>query len=192
MFWSPVWTPTLLFVEFILQPSFSLFGVVMACILIDFVTGFAKAKFNKQDRTSKAMRRTFIKLSQYMVPIFLLWGASLICHYQPEYKTYEKMLRTFCGFVMMFVIYIEVTSIFENLYEIDKTSPIARYLYKYALIILKVGLEHNAVKETADRLKHKQQNTASNLKIDQADTAADLKNQQADEAADLTRQNQQP
>jgi hypothetical protein len=153
MFWSPVWTPTLLLVEFIFQPSFSLLGVVMTLIGIDFVTGFAKAKFKKEERTSEGMRKTFIKLSQYLIPIFMLWGASLVCRYQPEYVLHEKMLRNFCGFVMMFVIYIETTSIFENLYEIDKTSPIARYLYKYALIILKVGLEHNALKQAAIGIK---------------------------------------
>lgn len=183
MFWSPIWTPTLLFLEFILQPSFSLFGVVMTVIAIDFVTGFAKAKFLKQARTSQGMRKTFVKLSQYLTPIFLLWGASLVAHYEPGYAVHEKMLRTSCGFVMMFVVYVEVTSIFENLYEIDKTSPIARYLYKYALIVLKWGLEHNQIKEAADRLLQQQESDASALKKVQADTAYDLKNEQANDAA---------
>jgi hypothetical protein len=55
---------------------------------------------------------------------------------------------------MLFIIYIEVTSIFENLYAIDNTSMISKYLYKPVLVILKFGIENNAVVKAADKIEN--------------------------------------
>jgi phage-related holin len=146
-----LWASTLLMFEFLVNPSFSVFGVMLAVIFIDLVTGVVKAKFKKVNRTSEGYRKTLVKLLQYLVPVLILWGAG---KFIPEYAV---RLKQASGWVMMFIIYIEVTSIFENLYEIDKTSPISKYLYKNMLVILKFGLEKNAVQAAADKINQQKE-----------------------------------
>jgi hypothetical protein len=136
------------FFEFLTKPTFSIFGLVLGAILLDFITGVTKAKFKKQDRTSEGYRKTIVKLLQYIIPILILWAAG---RWIPEYK--EKLQQA-SGFVMLFIIYIEVTSIFENLYAIDNTSMISKYLYKPVLVILKFGIENNAVVKAADKIEN--------------------------------------
>jgi len=133
------WGVTLLFFDLIVTPSLDMVYIVAASIVIDFITGIAKARMKKQERTSEGYRRTMVKLLQYVVPIIVLWGGSRLIH------DYKDQLEKFAGWLMLFVTYIEVTSIFENLYEIDKKSTIAKYLYKNVLKILKFGIENNPV-----------------------------------------------
>lgn len=143
------WAAILLWFDFFMAPSFNLFGVVLAVMAIDLVTGLTKAKFKKIERTSEGLRKTIVKLMQYIIPIFIFWGAG---RFIPEYK---DRLQQASGWVMMFIIYIEVTSIFENLYEIDKKSIISKFLYKPALKILKFGIENNAVTAAAEKVPEK-------------------------------------
>ena len=133
------WGVTLLFFDLLITPSLDMVYIVAAAIVIDFITGIAKAKMKNQERTSEGYRRTMIKLLQYVVPIIVLWGGSKLIH------DYKEQLEKFAGWLMLFVTYIEATSIFENLYEIDKKSTISKYLYKNVLKILKFGIENNPV-----------------------------------------------
>ena len=120
------WGVTLLFIDVLIHPSFNMFFVVLGAILLDFITGIAKAKFQKIARTSEGYRRTVVKLMQYIVPILVIWIAS------KRVPGYEATLKEIGGWLMLFITYIEVTSIFENLYEIDKKSVIGKYVYKPA------------------------------------------------------------
>lgn len=141
-----LWGGILLGIDLMISPSFNLLTVVLILIALDFITGITKAKMKKKDRTSEGYRKTITKLLQYLVPILVLWVAG---KYIPEHKA---MLQSASGYVMMFICYIEATSIFENLYEIDKTSVISRFLYKPMLKILKLGIEKNPVTEAADKI----------------------------------------
>lgn len=133
------WATILLFFDLLVTPSLDMVYIVAAAISIDFATGIAKAKMRKQERTSEGYRRTMVKLLQYVVPIIVLWGGSTLI------SEYKENLEKFAGWLMLFVTYVEVTSIFENLYEIDKKSVIGKYLYKNVLKILKFGIENNPV-----------------------------------------------
>lgn len=141
------WAAILLWFDFFMKPSLSLMGVVMATVAIDFITGVIKARMQRKARTSTGYRKTLTKLSQYIVPVVVLYGAS---YYIPEYT---ERLRQASGFVMLFIIYIEVTSIFENLYSLDQKTPISKYMYKPVLTILKFGIEHNPVVEAAENIQ---------------------------------------
>lgn len=140
------WAGILLFLDFIINPTFGLFTAAIILMLIDLVTGIAKAKFQHRERTSEGYRKTVVKLLQYMVPVIVLYmGARFI----PEHAI---MLKKASGYLIMFICYIEATSIFENLYEMDKKSMIAKYLYRPALIVLKFGLEKNPVNNAAEKV----------------------------------------
>lgn len=143
------WGGTLLFIDIMIHPSFNMFFVVLGAILLDFITGIAKARFHKVARTSEGYRKTVVKLMQYIVPILVIWIAS------KRVPGYEKTLKEIGGWLMLFITYVEVTSIFENLYEIDKKSVIGKYVYKPALKILKFGIEHNPVTAAADKIDEK-------------------------------------
>lgn len=100
------WGVTLLFIDVLIHPSFNMFFVVLGAILLDFITGIAKAKFQKIARTSEGYRRTVVKLMQYIVPILVIWIAS------KRVPGYEATLKEIGGWLMLFITYIEVTSIF--------------------------------------------------------------------------------
>lgn len=139
------WGGTLLFIDIIAAPSFNMLFVVLGAIGMDFVTGVTKAKFNKTARTSEGYRKTIVKVMQYLVPILVIWVAS------KRVPGYEKTLKEIAGWLMLFITYIEATSIFENLYEIDKKSVIGKYVYRPALKILKFGIENNPVVKAAEK-----------------------------------------
>lgn len=175
------WAGILLFIDVtFLTPKFNLIWVVCAAICVDFITGVIKAKMQRQARTSSGYRKTVVKLSQYLIPVLCLFAISWVAkNNAPEY---ELKLKQINGFIMYFIIYIELTSILENLYEVDRTSSIAKYIYKPLLKILKFGLENNPVLDAADKLKKEQKHTASDLKHDQKDTASELKTEQQNTA----------
>lgn len=146
-----LWGGVMLFIDLIVNPSFELLGFVLGAIALDFVTGVTKAKFKKEARTSEGYRKTIVKVMQYIIPVLILWVASYrVPHYQ-------NAIQQMAGWVMLFIIYIEVTSTFENLYEIDRKSVIAKYLYRPALKILKFGIEHNPVVDAAKKIDDKKE-----------------------------------
>ena len=83
---------------------------------------------------------------------------------------------------MYFILYIEITSILENLYKVDGTSSIAKYIYKPLLTILKFGLENNPILDAADKLKKEHKHEAKELKHEQKETASELKTEQQNTA----------
>lgn len=141
------WASVFLFIDFLITPSLNLMIVVVLAMTFDFATGIVKAKFKKEARTSEGYRKTIVKFMQYIVPIVVLYAASKMI---PEHANWLKSLS---GYLMMFIIYIEVSSIFENLYDIDSASSIAKYFYRPALMILKFGIEKNPVTTAAEKLK---------------------------------------
>lgn len=144
------WGGILLFIDIMTIPTFKLFYVLVAAIGIDFITGIIKAKMQKKARTSQGYRKTVVKLMQYIVPVVVIWMGS------KNIPEYANTLKEVGGWLMLFIVYIEGTSIFENLYEIDQKSIIAKWVYKPALKLLKFGIENNQVVKAAEELDKKQ------------------------------------
>lgn len=182
------WGGVLLFIDVnFLTPKFNLIWVVCAAIIVDFITGVIKAKVNRQARTSAGYRKTVIKLSQYLIPVLCLFAVSWVA--KSNAPQHELTLKQVNGFIMYFIIYIELTSILENLYEVDRDSSIAKYIYKPLLTILKFGLENNPAIQAADKLKTEQKNTAAELKQEQGHTAIELKTEQKNTAEEKRNEN---
>jgi len=120
-----------------------LLAAVFIGMIIDFITGVIKAKFKGQERTSEGYRRTVKKVTQYFTAIGLSLGIQYLV--KTTVTNSSADLQYISVFVCLFVLYIEITSILENLWEIDKTSTISKFLIKPLLIILKFGLENNPV-----------------------------------------------
>jgi phage-related holin len=123
---------------------------LLTAMAVDFITGVVKAKFKKVERTSEGYRRTVKKITQYFTAAALAIGLQFLSKALWEAQSANMVYITM--FVLVFIIYIEVTSIFENLYEIDSASPFAKYFIKPLLIILKFGIKNNPAQKAADSI----------------------------------------
>lgn len=142
---------TFLGFTFDLTPNVPLLLVsVLIGMVIDFATGVIKAKFKKQERTSEGYRRTVKKVTQYFTAIALSLGIQYLVKRTVSNATTD--LQYISVFVCVFVLYIEITSILENLYEIDNRSMMARFLIRPLLVIMKFGLERNPIIKAEDQL----------------------------------------
>lgn len=154
-----VWGFILLGVDLLMTPRMTTIGIIFTLVVIDFITGIAKAKIQKVARTSEGYRRTIIKVLQYLIIPVVFWLAGYyvktnLVGSPEDIETMKKvslMLEKIGGWLMLFIIYIEVTSIFENVYEIDKKGMFAKLL-KPILAILKFGFENNPIQRLADKL----------------------------------------
>lgn len=155
------WSTILIGIDLYISPSMNIFLIMWVAIGIDFATGITKAKLLKVARTSEGFRKTVIKVAQYVTPVLVIGFVALrmpkeidLVDGNPYFN--KILLNKVNGWLMMFIIYIEVTSIFENLYEIDKKTVIAKFIYKPALTILKLGIEKNPVVQAADKIDQQQ------------------------------------
>ncbi len=128
---------------------FLLVAMVVA-MAMDFVTGVIKAKIQKVARTSEGYRLTVKKIVQYFMAAGLCLGLNYLVKTVIAEKT--EAILYINMFVLFFIIYIEVTSILENLYEIDNKSKFSKYLIKPLLSIMKFGLEKNSVVKAAESI----------------------------------------
>jgi phage-related holin len=114
----------LLFIKLQVFPNANLLVYLGIAIAVDFVTGVLKAIILKQARTSSGFRRTVTKFLQYggtlVVGVILAnvakennWGAS-------------STLNFFNDALIVFMVYIEATSVFENMYACDSKSVFSK------------------------------------------------------------------
>lgn len=139
----------LLLLKVTFLPSVSLLLYMAIAIVLDFATGIVKAKVLSQVRTSAGYRRTVIKFLQYGGSIAI----GLILANAGEGKAaepFKAMLSYFNDGLILFIIYIEATSVFENLYAIDKSSMISKYFIAPVLKILTWQIKNNPVTEMGD------------------------------------------
>jgi phage-related holin len=120
---------------------YMLMYAVVIGMVVDFATGVIKAKMKKEERTSEGYRRTVKKVTQYFTAIGLSLGIQYLV--KQTLTSTDADMKYISVFVLVFVLYIEVTSIMENIYEIDSHSTMARFFIRPLLSILKFGLEKN-------------------------------------------------
>lgn len=115
----------LLFIKFSLLPDKILLCWMGVAIAIDFITGFSKAVVKHENRTSNGLRKTITKFLQYggglAVGVILTQAAQ-----QHKVEGIEQMISYFNDGLVMFIIYVEVTSILENLIAIDNKSQVSK------------------------------------------------------------------
>lgn len=121
-------------------------------ILLDFITGVIKAIVKGEQRTSVGYRRTVKKFTQYFGAI----GASIIAQYALSFKFVSSEFNYISEFLnnslLMFIIFIELTSILENLIEVDNKSPFAVYLIRPIHSIMTFAIRHNKFIQQSEKL----------------------------------------
>lgn len=135
---------SLLFVKLTFLPNLTMLGWVFFAVLVDFMTGVLKAKLNKQLLTSGGFRQTSIKCLQY---IGLIVGGIIIGN---SFEKQSDIVKWVNDGLLMFILYVEVYSIFENLYAMNPNSKVSKMIFKPAMRILTIGLEKNSLNKAAD------------------------------------------
>lgn len=145
---------SMLFVKLSFFPNANLLLWMGITIALDFLTGISKAYVLKQARTSSGFRKTILKFLQYggsiAVGIVLANTAK-----ENNLDGTHHVLSLFNDGLVVFIIYIEVTSIFENLYACDKTTVFSKYIITPALKILTAQIKNNPLMKEAENLKEK-------------------------------------
>lgn len=141
---------TLLNVTFNWIPSTSLLMTMGLAIVLDFVTGVIKAVVLKNDRTSEGYRRSVVKFTQYVGAVLV----SMLLSYLAEQNQQFIQLQTYINYLgnglLSFIIFIEATSVFENMYAIDNKTPFSRYFIKPLLKILTFQIANNPLTKIKD------------------------------------------
>lgn len=110
-------------------PSTQLLIWLGIALILDLITGVSKAVVNNVQRTSKGFRETIKKFIQYGGAFIVAVVLSSIAKENSVIDTTPYI--SFLGNAMVvYMIYIEVISILENLVEVDKDSEISRLIIK--------------------------------------------------------------
>jgi phage-related holin len=129
---------TFLNITFNFMPPVHLFGILGVSMLLDLITGVAKAVYMGDARTSNGYRKTLIKTTQYMGSICVTLILRYLLLKQPELMNGVRYVNWIANGLIVFIILIECTSILENLYAINKTSIFARIFIKPFLMLLTI------------------------------------------------------
>ncbi|MCX8018930.1 MAG: phage holin family protein [Chitinophagaceae bacterium] len=135
------WLFFLGFIKFTFWPDANLLGWMLIAVAIDFLVGFMKAVFLNQKRTSAALRKTLVKFLQYGGAI----AAALILQNALFDKKDERLtglLQYTTDVIVIFIIYVELVSIFENLIEIDPENFMSRYFFKPVHNVLTLNIQN--------------------------------------------------
>lgn len=148
---------SILNVNFNILPS----GALMVCIgfvvLLDLVTGVIKAIIKGDARTSFGYTRTLKKGTQYLGAISISTVLKYLYSLPNKENTqaYLPFMNYFHNGLLLYIIYIEVYSIFENLNEIDRKSPFARFIIRPMLSIMGFSIKNNFISQQAEKLESK-------------------------------------
>lgn len=130
---------SLLFFKLTFFPNMDLLAWVFIAIFIDFLTGVIKAKIQGKQLTSGGFRQTVIKCLQY---IGLIVGGIVMGNSLPKES---EIVRWVNDGLLLFIMYVECYSIFENLYAFNPESKVAKLVFKPIMTLLTAGLERNKI-----------------------------------------------
>lgn len=140
---------------FTATPHWHLLIGVIGVVILDFLTAMAKLKAQKIEPTSEGYRRSISKFSQYGGAIAVAYGLYFL------FKAQLPNAPIVLNIILLAVIFVEVTSIFENLYEVDSKSYFGRYFIYPVLKIMKFGMVQNpAMKQLEKMQKEEEANLA--------------------------------
>jgi phage-related holin len=126
--------------ELAFLPKPVLLYLLMGAMFIDLVTGLVKSWQRGVATASAGFQRTVIKMSRYTAVIFGVWiAANVICNTSGAKADYSPAINGTVGFLS----FIEIYSIFENVYEIDPTGPLSKWFIGPALKLLRGRLINN-------------------------------------------------
>ncbi len=141
---------SLLFFKLTFFPRLDLLAWVFIAVVIDLLTGVVKAFIKKQAVTSQGFRQTAVKALQYSGLII----AGIIIGNSFEKNT--DLVRWVNDGMLLFLLYVEVYSIFENLRDMNPESKVSKMIFSPALTILTLGMQRLSLNKLTESSKEKQ------------------------------------
>lgn len=134
----------------LLLPKLSL--LLWICILMaaDVITGLIRSRVLKQPITSERARGTIVKFLQYFGCIGL---TVVLINQNHDNKTLVQVMEWAKDGLVILIIYIECLSIFENLYAMDKTTPLAVYVIQPIYFLLSLAVRNNPLTKAKQQAK---------------------------------------
>lgn len=135
-----------------------------AAIFLDLLTGVIKASYNNEVRTSEGYRRTVVKFMQYggAVCVSMLLKFLVSLKDQQAVQALGPYMDYLNDGLLIFIIFIEVTSVLENMYAIDSKSPFAIYFIKPLLRLMTFAIKNNSFSKSLEDQEKKQDTTLDN------------------------------
>lgn len=121
----------------IVLPPASLLIWLGLTMTLDLMTGVAKAVRNNVPRTSTGFRKTVVKFIQYGGAISIGIILANVSEFRKDDSS-EWIYKYFSNTMLLFMIYIEIKSVFENLIEVSPDSDFTRFFLKPIHDILSV------------------------------------------------------
>ena len=125
----------------IILPSGILLAWMCVALIADLITGVTRAIVDDKTRTSQGYRETLGKIIQYggalIIGVIL---SSMAKHHAAGLN--PIIFEYFNDFLVSFIVFIEITSILENMYAISPDSKFSKYFVKPVLSLLTFNLQH--------------------------------------------------
>jgi amino acid permease len=120
-------------------------------VALDFLTGVAAAIKEKKVRTSHGFRRTIFKFLQYggAICVGVILGSTAAYN---KMEGASSLISFLNDGLIVFIIYIEITSIFENLYRCDNSSKFSTFLILPVLKLLTFQIKNNPIAKQVSQL----------------------------------------
>lgn len=131
-------------------PSHDLLAIMGMFIILDFVTGIIKAVILGIARTSTGYRRTIIKFMQYGGALLIGMAIKYMSVTYKDFGDTGKYADWLTSGLLIFIIFIEITSVLENVYAVDKTTPFSKYVISPLLRLLTFQITNNPINKAAD------------------------------------------
>jgi phage-related holin len=143
---------SLLFIKLTVFPAADLLMWMGIAILLDFITGVLKAVVLKQARTSSGYRRTITKFLQYggalAVGLIISNGAK-----ENNLTSVLPIVKFFNDALVVFILYIELTSVLENISAVDDKSLFSKYFIQPMLKLLTFQIKRNPLVRESEAVK---------------------------------------
>lgn len=127
--------------EVIALPKPMLLVFLFGAMIVDFITGLVKSWRKGESTTSNGFRRTVTKMCTYMGAIVGVWLLANLMNATVAEFDYTVFVNSSIGFLT----FIEIYSIFENIYEIDPGSLLSKKFISPILRFLKGKLKDNPI-----------------------------------------------
>ena len=144
---------SILNVNYSFLPTGTLTIAMTAAIVLDFITGIIKASFKNEARTSQGYRKTVVKFIQYggAVCVGTLLKYLMIMRGDKGLEALTPYMDYLNDGLLIFIIFIEVTSVLENMYAIDNKSPFAIYFIKPMLSLMTFAIKNNPINKPKEQ-----------------------------------------
>jgi len=153
---------TLLNINFKILPSFDLLIVMGITIIADLVTGIIKAVMMGKARTSEGYRKTVIKFMQYGGAITVGLLLKFLSAKKSEMADFSQYAGYLSSGLVIFIIFIEVTSILENISAMDNSTVFCKYLITPLLKLLTFQIKNNPIAKMEQKQEEQAQSQNQN------------------------------